>query len=329
MVEFAWPWLLAALPLPWLARRLLPSAPPGAGVLRYPFPLAGEGASGRSSAPRRSWSRFIAVLAWCCLLVAAARPQWAGEPVEIPQAGRDLMLAVDLSGSMQVKDFVLGDRRVDRLTATQAVAGDFIRRRQGDRLGLILFGRHAYLQAPLTFDRATVTRFLDEAALGLAGQETAIGDAIALATRHLKASPAPDRVLILLTDGANTAGKIPPRKAAEIAAEKGVTVYTIGVGAEELWQPTVFGQRTRVNPSADLDEALLREIAALTGGDYLRARDRAELKSVYARLDELEPVASDPRVVYPVQALYAWPLGAGLLLAALAAVARAREAGHG
>ena len=227
------------------------------------------------------------------------------------------MLAVDLSGSMDAKDFELGSRRVDRLTATKAVAGDFIGRREGDRIGLILFGERAYLQVPLTLDRETVNTLLMEAFIGLAGEKTAIGDAITLAVKriHDQGAEAGEQVLILLTDGANTAGEINPLKAAELAQQIGLRIYTIGIGAEQMVVSSITGGMRRVNPSADLDEDTLTQIAELTGGRYFRAKDTAALQDIYRLLDEMEPVAEPEAGFRPVKSLYYWPLGGAFVLA--------------
>ncbi|WP_156303087.1 VWA domain-containing protein, partial [Methylogaea oryzae] len=211
--------------------------------------------------------------------------------------------------------FVLNGENVDRLTATKQVAGRFIERRAGDRIGLILFGEKPYLQAPLTFDRKTVQTLLDESFIGMAGDATAIGDAIGLAVKRLKNNPAEQRVLILMTDGANTAGTVEPLKAAELAAGEGLKIYTVGVGADELIVRDFFGAR-RVNPSADLDETALKGIAEKTGGRYFRARDTQELEQIYALLDRLEPVQKDVQYFRPRSELYPWPAGLALLLAA-------------
>jgi Ca-activated chloride channel family protein len=320
MIEFAWPWVFAALPLPLLIRWLLPAADPGGGAaLRVPvlddFRLDEPGRATRPAS--RAWRLPLAALAWLLLVLATARPQWLGDPIELPVSGRDLMLAVDLSGSMRETDFVLAGQRVNRLTATKQVAGDFIERRVGDRLGLILFGEQAYLQAPLSFDRETVRSLLDEAAIGLAGAEaTAIGDAIGLGVKRLRNVEQSSRVLILLTDGVNNAGAVEPLKAAELAAEIGLKIYTIGIGADEALVRGLFGTR-RVNPSRDLDEKTLEAIAQRTGGRYFRARDSQELTEIYALLDRLEPVEQDRQVFRPTHALFVWPLGGALILAAL------------
>jgi Ca-activated chloride channel family protein len=260
---------------------------------------------------------WVAAVAWILLVTAAARPERIGDEIDVPVTGRNLMLAVDLSGSMDAKDFELANRRVDRLTATKAVASDFISRREGDRLGLILFGERAYLQVPLTLDRETVNVLLMEAFIGLAGEKTAIGDAITLAVKriHDQGTDAGEQVLILLTDGANTAGAIDPIKAAELAQQIGLRIYTIGIGAEQMVVPSITGTLRRVNPSADLDEETLTRIADLTGGRYFRATDTASLQQIYRLLDEMEPVAEPEGGFRPVRVLYYWPLGGALVLA--------------
>jgi len=327
MLTIEWMWALLFLPLPWLYRYILPVAKaPDESVLRVPFIEDFKQVTSGGLVIKKDRALFwLGLLAWACLVVAASRPQWVGDPIELPVSGRDIMLAVDLSGSMEMEDFVLGNtRRVDRLTATKAVAGEFIERRVGDRLGLILFGRRAYVQTPLTFDRETVKTLLYESAIGLAGKETAIGDAIGLAVKRFRDMPATHGepqsaqsskpILILLTDGANTAGEVEPVKAAEFAAQEGLKIYTIGIGADQLVVPSLFGAR-RINPSADLDEETLTAIADKTGGKYFRARDTKELEKIYQLLDELEPIARESKSFRPKTSLYYWPLSIGLLLA--------------
>ena len=317
MIGFEWPWLILLLPLPYFIYRYVrPYRVTMNSALRVPFLDDFVEAEPDSRGKTRVWPFWIALLVWFLLILSAMRPQWLGELVEIPVTGRELMLAVDLSGSMEQQDFVLGGRRIDRLTATKQVAGDFIKRRVGDRIGLILFGEQAYLQAPLTFDRETVSTLLSEAVIGLAGKATAIGDAIGLAVKRLRERDESQRVLVLLTDGANTAGVVEPLSAAELARREGLKIYTIGIGATELLERSLFGTR-KVNPSADLDEAALKEIARLTNGAYFRARNLDELWEIYAMIDELEPIEQDPKKFRPKRSLYFWPLGAALLLAAL------------
>lgn len=324
MWSLAWPWALLALPLPFIVRALMPesSGLQDAG-LKVPSLRGFAMLSGRSQAEQLlNWRFWVAAVAWLLLVFAAARPERIGDELEVPVSGRNLMLAVDLSGSMDQRDFELGNRRVDRLTATKAVASDFISRREGDRIGLILFGERAYLQVPLTLDRETVKVLLLEAFIGLAGEKTAIGDAITLAVKriHDQAEDASEQVLVLLTDGANTAGEIDPLKAAQLAQQIGLRIYTIGIGAEQLEVSSILGGRRRVNPSADLDEETLSGIAELTGGRYFRAKDTAGLQDIYRLLDELEPVEEPEAGFRPVRSLYFWPLGGALVLAALLCV---------
>jgi Ca-activated chloride channel family protein len=284
-------------------------------------PLAGLVAASGGSSRQERWRAILLWTIWVLALLAAARPQHVGEPISLPVSGRDLLLAVDLSGSMEEQDFELNGSWVDRLTATKAVANEFISKRVGDRLGLILFGREAYLQTPLTFDRETVRTLLNESVIGLAGKETAIGDAIGLAIRTLEDASVEEgrRVVILLTDGANTAGSVEPLKAAELAAQRSVVIYTVGIGADALTVRSLFGMR-QINPSADLDEETLTAIAEMTGGRYFRARDTQEFAEIYAILDELEPAESDEAGFRPVAEFFHWPLALALVLAAGAVI---------
>ena len=322
----AWPWLLLLAPLPWLLRLLMPASSSGdVQALRVPWfsAVAGGGKVGWMSRP---WLALVATLVWLLLVVSASRPQWIGEVESLPVTGRDLLLAVDISGSMDTQDMILNKTAVNRLKVVKKVAGEFIQRRHGDRVGLILFGSRAYLQTPLTFDTETTATLLNESEIGLAGRETAIGDAIGLAVKRLRDDAASDRVLILLTDGANTSGEVQPLQAAEFAARDGLTVYTVGVGADEMMVQDFFGSRV-VNPSADLDEDTLRSIAEQTGGRYFRARDAKGLEKIYEILDELEPVESDVEIIRPVDELFYWPMGLAYVMALLAALVTIRPFG--
>ena len=323
MYEFLWWWLFALLPLPWLVRWWLKPAEQADGIaLKVPFL---EDFQQGNQVLGRSWHGLLALLlasaAWLMLVSAAARPVWVGDTVAMPVSGRDLMLAVDLSGSMQEQDFILNGQVVDRLVATKAVAGEFVRNRVGDRIGMVLFGDQAYLQAPLTFDRLTVLQLLNEAQIGLAGERTAIGDAIGLALKRLQGSPEKNRVLILMTDGANTAGSVSPLEAADMAAAAGLKIYTVGIGSESDQMRSVFGFQL-VNPTADLDEKTLKSIAERTGGAYFRARDTEEFHNIYAELDRLEPAEKEAQQWRPQQELFRWPLLAALVLTLSAAVLR-------
>lgn len=320
-IQFAWLWALAALPLPLIVAWLWPrAAAQQEPALKLPFQgVLAMMASTKRAAPNRL-RLLLASLAWVLLVVAAARPQYVGEPVTLPLSGRDLMLAVDISGSMQSEDMQIRGQTVSRLTAVKAVAGQFIERRQGDYLGLILFGDQAYLQTPLTFDRETVRTQLNEAAIGLAGKRTAIGDAIGLAVKRLREQPQENRVLVLLTDGDNTAGEVTPLKAAELAKRENVRIYTIGMGAESMVVQSLFGRQRVAN--TELDERTLKAIADTSGGRYFRARDINELQQIYQLLDKIEPVSEDQQTFRPIDELYYWPLGAAVILSMLIALAQ-------
>ena len=322
MIEWQWPWLFVLLPLPLLIRMLLSPLDQQDNALTVPdltqFSL--EAKSKAQAVPRR-WSSLLILLslAWLCLVTAGARPQWTGDPVSLPTSGRDLMLAVDISGSMSTEDMQLQDQLVNRLLVVKSVVNNFLSTRQGDRVGLILFGTNAYLQAPLTFDLNSVSKLLAEAPVGIAGGKTAIGDAIGLAVKRLRQRPDDgDRVLILLTDGANNVGEVAPIKAAELAASEGIKIYTIGVGADEmqLKMPGLFGSLGSriVNPSAELDVETLEKIAQLTNGVFYRARNTAKLQEIYAIIDELEPAEQDAEVYRPITSLFHWPLSLAWLL---------------
>lgn len=317
MPEFAWPWLFLALPLPWLVRRFVRPASPGQ-ALHLPHPGLQLSAVAQA-APSRVRALLLA-LSWVALVMAAARPQWVGPPQSQERSGRAMMLAVDLSGSMRTPDMHLAGEPVTRFGAVEAIAGDFIGRRSGDELGLILFGSRAFLVTPLTYDLAAVKAQLAGATVGLAGTETAIGDALGVAVKRLAAMPEQARVLVLLTDGVNNAGNITPQDAAHAAKAAGVRVYTIGIGATEMQVPDFFGTRT-VNPSADLDEGMLKQIASETGGRYFRATDTSELATAYRTIDALEPMPQQGPPLRPRKELFRWPLLAGLALALLSGLA--------
>lgn len=330
MIDLVWPYMLLLLPLPLLVRWLVPARAENEAALHVPCfdAMADAAQAAHGSRDSRALS-ILRWLVWILLVAALARPQWTGEPVALPATGRDLMLAVDISGSMGTDDMMLGGKRVDRLTVVKSVVNDFVARRKGDRIGLVLFGSNAYLQSPLTFDRETVNQLLREAPVGIAGGKTAIGDAIGLATKRLRSRPEAMRILILLTDGANNIGELDPMKAAELASVASIKIYTIGVGAEQMVMPGIFGSSIgaqRVNPSADLDERTLVSIANYTGGQYFRARNTQELEDIYHELDELEPVEQDPETYRPVRSLFYWPLGLALLLSFAMAFILARPA---
>lgn len=323
--ELQLPYALLILPLPWLVWRFSRARANDTQAVYVPFYASAARALGErhgESKPARL-PKLLLLLIWMLVCLAASQPTWVGEPITMQSSGRDLLLAVDISGSMEEQDMVIDDRAVRRIDAVKAVLNEFIDLRVGDRLGLVLFGSQAYLQAPLSFDRETIKQLLNEAELGFAGKQTAIGDAIGLAVKRLQARPADERVMILLTDGANTAGEVQPLQAAQLAAELDVKIYTIGMGADSMVVPGIFGSsfgaRT-VNPSRDLDEPTLQSIAQQTGGRYFRARDVEELQRIYAEVDALEPTPDDGVTYRPQQAYFFWPLGIAWGLSLLLAV---------
>jgi Ca-activated chloride channel family protein len=313
MMQVAWPWMAALLPLPWLHYLWRRRAQPSGLAIFLPFAAGLESTAGGVKAAR-SWRIWLFAALWLLLIAAAMRPQWLGEPLPAPTTGRRIILAVDISGSMNTRDMA---NNASRLQVVQQVAGEFIDSRQGDQVGLILFGTQPYVQAPLTPDLATVHRFLDEALVGFAGTETAIGDAIGLALKRLRAENGAksDRtVLILLTDGESNAGTLQPIQAARFAAQAGLRIYTIGVGA------AVRGGFFGPVGNNDLDEDTLKQIAKLTGGEYFRATDASALQSVYAQIEKLEPVAGRDQWLRPTDEWFPYPLGLALLLSIPAAL---------
>ena len=325
---FAWPWLLLALPLPLLVRWLLPAARSASAALKVPYGQRLDAIAGSGGRARGGRASLLLWLAWALLCIAAARPQQLGDVLQQPQSGRDLMLAVDLSGSMGEEDMQIGNRVVDRLTAAKAVLADFLDRRAGDRVGLLVFGQRAYALTPLTLDRDSVRQQLQDAVVGLAGRETAIGDAIGLAVKRLRGqddahaddakSDDQPRVLILLTDGVNNAGLLDPIKAAQLAHDNHVRIYTIAFGGEGS-EVSVFGFRLPMPGGGDdIDEATLKRIADMTGGRAFRARDTDELAGIYQEIDRLEPVNRPGQRVRPRIERYPWPLGGALLCGVLA-----------
>lgn len=314
--QLAWPWMALALPLPLLMRWLLPRAQDrSGGVLFAPF-ASSQGNDSRLKLSKSSrWRKLLALLIWLLLVAASTGPERLDEAVQMPREGRNIMLAVDVSGSMQTPDMDPSRRR-DRLDVVKEVASEFIRRREGDRTGLILFGSRPYIQAPLTFDRETVQTLMRESVVGIAGQETAIGDAIGLAIKRLHAKNKDETVLILLTDGSNTTGQLKPRQAARLAKQVGLKIYTIGVGGEPIVGQDIFG-RPITAYRAELDEDALKYIADTTGGRYFRATDKGALRSIYSLLDQLEPAAGKGETLRPVSALYFWPLSGAFLLSFL------------
>ena len=260
---------------------------------------------------------LLLLLAWIFLVASLARPIHLGDTIEMKQTGRDVFLAVDLSGSMREEDMQLNNRKVDRLTLVKHVLDEFIEQREGDRLGLILFGSQAFIQAPLTFDLVTLKTLLNESQIGFAGNKTAIGDAIGLGIKRLSEHSNDDKVLILLTDGQNTAGSVEPLQASQMAAQEGVTIYTIAMGSDQPQSRGGLFSFGSYNPSADLDVKTLKSIAQNTGGEFYRATNQADLKAIYAAIDAREEIDQDAQIFRPKQDWFYYPLSVFLAISSL------------
>ncbi len=315
MFEIVAPWILILLPLPFLLWYLLPRAKvklPTA--LKIPF---FEAMVGIVEQEKRSISAqsllLIPALIWMLLVIALSGPRWVGEPRPVEREGYNIMMALDLSGSMEITDMLLHGRPASRLIVVKRAAEQFVKERSGDRIGLILFGTRAYLQTPLTYDRHSVLMRIEDATAGLAGKTTSIGDAIGLAVKRLQDVPKQGRIIILLTDGANNSGVLVPLKAAELAKEDGIKIYTIGLGSEA--DPRALtNDFFNMNASADLDEDTLTKIADMTDGRYFRATDAESLNSIYQTINQLETVKQEQATARPQKEYYFWFVGLALLL---------------
>ncbi|KTC76983.1 vWA domain-containing protein [Legionella brunensis] len=315
MFELALPWVLFFLPIPLLIWLFLPHPHTKLPVaLKVPFFNAVLTMVNKKQRAFSAQAQMgLLSLVWCLLIIAAAGPRWVGEPQPLEREGRNIMLVLDLSGSMELHDMILNGRPVSRLAVVKRTAKEFVQQRIGDRIGLILFGTRAYLQTPLTYDRQSVLLRLEDATVGLAGQTTSIGDALGLAVKRLQDVPAKGRIIILLTDGANNSGVLPPLKAAELAKLDNIKVYTIGLGAES--DPRALGQVFfNMNASSDLDEETLQEVAKITGGQYFRATDLQSLNAIYETINQLETVTQEQATLRPQHDYYPWPLALALIL---------------
>ncbi len=314
MFELAWPWILTLLPLPWLiwfclprSERILPAA------LKIPFFKAMVGiVEDEKRQIAKQTKMTLLFLIWSLLLFALAGPRWVGEPQPSVREGYNIMLVLDISGSMAMSDMLLHGRPTTRLAVVKHTAAQFVKDRGGDKIGLILFGSHAYLQTPLTHDRHSVLLRLEDATVGLAGKTTSIGDALGLAVKHLQKVPAKGRVIILLTDGVNNSGVLAPLKAAELASADGMKVYTIGLGSEIA--PQMGGMFFNMTVTAELDEATLKEMASMTGGRYFRATDISSLQAIYQTIHQIETTTQEQATLRPQHAYYPWPLALAVFL---------------
>lgn len=315
MFELALPWVLVLLPLPWLLWFWLPRVPlqlPAA--LKVPFFKAVVSIVENEKRQIAKQTKIsLMFLIWCLLLFALAGPRWVGEPQPLMREGYNIMLALDISGSMEMSDMLFHGRPATRLAVVKQAAEQFVKDRAGDKMGLILFGSRAYLQTPLTYDRHSVLMRLEDATVGLAGKTTSIGDALGLAVKRLQNVPAIGRMIILLTDGVNNSGVLAPLRAAELASADGIKVYTIGLGSET--DPRALGGMfLNMNVTAELDEETLKEIANMTGGRYFRATDMQSLQAIYSTINQMETISQEQPIVRPQHEYYPWPLAIALLL---------------
>ena len=315
MFELAWPFALIALPLPLIIWFWMPRASaeiPAA--LKVPFfkALSGIVENEKRVALLQKNSALLFII-WAFIVLALSGPRWVGEPQPLAREGYNIMLALDISGSMEISDMMFQGHPATRLDVVKRAAEQFVKDRVGDRIGLILFGTRAYLQTPLTYDRHSVLLRLDDATAGLAGKTTSIGDALGLAVKRLQAVPVKGRMIILLTDGVSNSGVLAPLKAAELARDDNIKIYTIGLGADANRQ-TLGGMLINMNMSAELDEATLESIAKLTGGRYFRATDSQSLQNIYQTIHQMETVTQDKATIRPQHDYYPWPLGFAVFL---------------
>lgn len=323
-LHFEWPWMIALLLVPLLVRLLFPPAERQneLPVIRFPHLEILRAAFGGFSPTQKAGSRLFAILAlifWFLLALALMRPQIVDQMSEAENQGYDIVLAVDLSGSMRALDFATKENMVNRLDVAKDVVSDFVLDRESERIGLVLFGDYAYQYAPLSQDTQAIAKMLKETVTSMAGDGTAIGDAIGLSVKALRNRPEGSRIIILLTDGEDTASSIPPPQAAKLAQDYGIKIYTIGIGSNGLVPyPDQYGQI--VMAQMRIDEKLLQQIADTTGGKYYRATDPQALKKVYDEINRLEKSKSETRRYLIRTPLYRYPLSAALICLLLMAL---------
>lgn len=314
MFSFLWPIVAVLLPLPLIVRRMLKPAqnqPLINGAIKVPFFNRLEKISEKKG--NISKGTFLwPVLAWICFVAAAMRPVWLGTPVPVQNNARNIMLALDVSGSMAEEDFDLKGLPVTRLDMLKALTKDFIVSRTGDNVGLVIFGSEAYVYAPLSPDIKTLLELNSEIGIGIAGQQTAIGEALALATQNSASVPAESRIVILMSDGYANAGSVNVDEGIKLAKNQWVKVYTVGIGSSAKLVQDFFGT-VQVNPSLDLDEETLKRIADETGGQYFRAKTTKDLTQIYDLINELEPIEQNKHFIQPRKELFYWPLLSGMI----------------
>ena len=328
-LSFIWPWMIAFLPLPWIIHRIIkpvhkqhtPLLAPQI-IARIEDQLPTENLI-ESNQPSKGIP-ILAILMWFSLIIAATRPVLYLDATPFQVSGKEMLLAVDLSGSMQKEDMYLAGDEVNRLVAVKSVVSEFIARRKGDRMGLIVFGTQAFLQSPLTYDLNTVNTLLNETEIGMAGNNTAIGDAIGLTLKHLYESKSSNNaILILLTDGSNTAGNVNPLDAASKAQEMGLKIYTVGVGRIKSRN----GLDRFMTNKSDMDIDTLTKISDLTGGQFFQANDTEQLGEIYQYINKLESVEHEIFSYRLRTEFYVWPLGFAFLLSLLLAWSQLRKVG--
>lgn len=316
MYQFVWPFVLCLLPLPWLIRHLVPPMPRRTGTgaaLRVPFFKILTQIGTPISTNTRGVSSVLWSLAWCCFILAAMRPLWLGEPIILPQEARNIVLTLDVSGSMEEQDFNIQGRPMTRLDTVKILADDFIQQRSGDNLGLVIFGSGAYTYTPLSPDTKTLRSLLGEIGIGIAGTQTAMGDALALAVQTAITVPAKSRIVILMSDGYANAGSVSVEEAVGLAKKADVKVYTVGIGSDPQSLQGMFSM-PQLNSVLDLDEKTLKKIAQETGGQYFLANSSQELKQIYDIINALETTQSKDVTLRPRKELFYIPAALGLLL---------------
>ncbi|MGM0633709.1 MAG: vWA domain-containing protein [Pseudomonadota bacterium] len=323
MLEFIWPWVFLALPLPLLIYWFVPRAPRQEAALQVPF--FRQALQLRSDSSHRLGRKpvllTLCILIWLLMVTAASRPQWAGEPQQLPATGRDMMLVLDMSGSMEARDMFLDNTQLSRFRVMKEVVSDFAENRQGDRLGIILFSRFAYMLTPMTFDLNSVAGMIQDLEVGVIDESaTAIGDGIGLAVKHLREQPENNRVMILLTDGVNNSGELTPDQAGQLAETEGVRVHIVGLASDQFARQSAFIRSQGNSANSEIDDAAMTRVAQMTGGRYFRARTLEDLVEIYDELDQIEPIEQDDQTFRPVKVLFHWPLGIAMLLSFLMAL---------
>ncbi len=313
MITFMHPnlWILIFLPL--IMQTILPAKKNNLGsALRIPFIKDLQAIEGTPTTKAQNKTKFFYIfIIWALLVICLMRPITKDEEIKIPSKSREIVMITDISPSMLEKDFVYNAKVQDRLSGVKAIASKFIASRSSDKVGLVLFASKAYLQAPITYDKKAVIEVLNQAEAGMAGQSTAIGDALGLGLKYLKDTPNKDKkVMILLTDGESNDGYFSVAQAIELAQKEGVKIYTIGLGSKNNFLDAIFG-------SQGFDEKYLKLIAEFTNGRYFKASSGADLARVYQEINALEPIDSQNKTIIKVTELFYIPACFALLLASI------------